>query len=441
MLQFLVGLTSINLSALRVPLFGTVFFNAPAMAFVCLAILTLRRTYDLLIDKRLFYYLSAFLLLGMLAHVLDPSGGRYVIRQLFAFGAMALVCHVLYEESRRRSFLSYRNAAVILGLYLLVYALFYGESMLGSGGAVYRAIFNLIASQPEQQWAHASAGRFTFFQPESPIAAIAIASILMPFLVGRCKMRPLPTGYVFMGLGIFCLILTGTLTGDLFVLYTVAYLVLPSRLMLLGAFVGVVVYIVTMIAIVKFFFSPSDAALLVQSYGIGLYEGLDARLASGSAIGRLMMKFFGILALLDSPWVGNGIGGFPNFFYEVSNRHDVTGNPTVEALALGTLLNVPNPKDMYVRIGAENGIPGLALLLYLGLRLVRFVEGDGRGPESLHEHALRYAVGALCISFLVDDTLLNPALFVLVALIGHVQRERVARDQERRTPGPPLSAA
>lgn len=420
MLQFIIGLSSLNVSWLFAGLFGGFrFYNSPALFFVGAVALCRNR----------FYSITALAIVGAVAGIgllaaAMRGFGPWHLRQFVAFVAAATGWIFVYHFARYRDVFTMRRTLVILGAYVTYLLLVLAENSFGSNGIAY-AVSCVFAYECGATAGYAAALRMPYFSTEASSAAIAIAATIMPFICATAAIRRNAVAYMLLAVALVVLYFAEGLTSQVLVLYSIAFVLLP-RISVLAVPV-LMVLIITVSASVSYVLEEQGAVIeLVQAWFGGYSARVDLGIETGSYPSRIMNWMIGARAFTESPLLGTGIGGTQSYFYELYNAgFAVTMFEEQEIMVAQEVSAYSSP--MVVRIPAEIGLLGTVFLLWKGWGALRLALGAMR--ESIVGSAFLYSIGAMLLSFCFEGALLNPCIPAFIALLAQVQRARAAADR------------
>lgn len=417
MIQFLMGLSSLNLIPLIGLVGGSIFYNSPPVAIFAALLWLLRAGYGLRLPLR---FAAAWVAVFTAAYAgvlfngaLDPL----VMRQIVVMAVLFVTTWVLYMEASRVLIMSYSTSLRLLALYLVVGGIFLLSPRL------HYELFSrwLLPGGSLTQFGIGSTPRCSFLQSEPRVAAAAIGATLMPLPVARCMTSPTRGSYAALGAGIVCLLLTHCLTGLLLVLLIAGLLVAGSRVMLSVA-VGLNLI---------FFFWLAFQGRAIRSHGESFFTYL-ARWSDRSSIPvpfsstddlaeSIDQSAAAVDAFVTAPGFGLGVGGFGRFYLQQALKAGTT-DPTLKTYLRGESVVVPGTSNFPLRVAGETGMCGLSLVLALLGWLAWFAYRPAPAQAHLEQMALRYAAVAMIVSFLSISTLLNPFFFAIVVLLGQFNR-------------------
>ncbi|HLH77676.1 MAG TPA: hypothetical protein VKV28_12810 [Candidatus Binataceae bacterium] len=417
MIQFLMGLSSLNLIPLIGLVGGAIFYNSPPVAIFAAVIWLVRGGYGLRLPLRLAAAWVAVFGVACAGVLFNGALDPLVMRQIVVMAALFVTTWVLYMEASQVLIMSYRASVRLLILYLIVGGIFLLSPRL------HYELFSrwLLPGGSLTQFGIGSTPRCSFLQSEPRVAAAAIGATLMPLPVARCMTSPTGSSYAVLAAGIICLLLTHCLTGLLLVLLITGLLVAGSRVML-----GVAIVIN-----VLFFCWLASQGRAIHSHGESFFTYL-ARWSDRTSISvpfsstddlaeSIDQSAAAVDAFVSAPGFGLGVGGFGRFYLQEALKAGTT-DPALRNYLRGDSVVVPGTSNFPLRIAGEAGVCGLLLVLALLGWLGWFAYRPAPAQAHLEQMALRYTAAAMIVSFLSISTLLNPFFFAIIVLLGQFNR-------------------
>jgi hypothetical protein len=417
MIQFLMGLSSLNLIPLVGLVGGAIFYNSPPVAIFAALLWLMRAGYGLRLPVRLAATWVTIFAVACAGVLFNGAFDPLVMRQIVVMAVLFVTTWVLYMEANRVLIMSYRTSVRLLVVYLVVGGIFLLSPRL------HYELFSrwLLPGGSLTQFGIGSTPRCSFLQSEPRVAAAAIGATLMPLPVARCMTSPTGGSYAAVAAGIVCLLVTHCLTGLLLVLLIAGLLLAGSRVMLFAALAINVV----------FFCWLAFQGRAIHNHGESFTTYL-ARWSDRTSIPVLFsstddlaesidQSAAAVDAFISAPGFGLGIGGFGRFYLQEALKAGTT-DPVLRNYLRGASVVVPGTSNFPLRIAGEAGVCGLVLVLALLGWLWWFAYRPACAQAHLEQMALRYTTAAMIVSFLSISTLLNPFFFATVVLLGQFNR-------------------
>jgi len=420
-LQFLCGLTTLNVSELARALTGFTVFSAPP-AFFLGVLVAFRRGFYQLRFPRLFTVLALLFLVDGLAGTFANGFDVFTVRQLVAYVSSAFICLVMYCEGRRFGFGSITAATWMICVYLGLYLLFHLETALGVTRGLYFFIVQFITANPNEAYRDyllRGIPRFFYLQPEPRVAALAIFAVIVPFLLSAFRRRRTRTNLVLVGLSLLVAALTNSFSATGYILLAIAF-VFSERLAMLSslAFTGFIAVGVPLI--LGSLVLTGNLELVFQdllgspSFGMANAGTLTTTAATIYVAG---------LAFLQNPFFGLGIGGYGQYFYAVVPKTGIAMSAEIVQKLTNEGLSsdyVPSAPTFVMKILSEMGLVGSALVVFAMYKL--YVFAYKAAEPSVERTALRFIIVAIILSWQAYTSFLNPLYWVAAGLIGSMQR-------------------
>lgn len=427
LLLFLAGLTAINLSDLSRELTGFTVFSAPPLFFLGLFLLVRNGFYRFSVPRKFFLYAALFAISGLLGCIANGFN-IFVLRQVIAYLVNVFVCFIVYAEAKKNGFGSVRSAVWILTIYAALYGVFMIERVFGKG--IYYLIINAITANPADAWENylirSQIPRFFYLQPEPRVAAMAIFSVIVPFILANRRLYRGKGSLILVAVSFLVAALTNSFTATGYILLGMLFLFsekaaftassIFTGIITIGVpiFIGGLVYTGNLEGFFNDILGP-------KSFGLA---------NAGTLTTTALTLYIAVSAFSQNLLFGLGMGNYAPYFFRVAPTLGGAMSGEIVEKITGQGLSsdyVPTAQSFVMKIMAEQGIVGTVLLLAMTFELYRF--SFRSEDRSLDRVALRFVLAAIILSWQAYTSFLNPLYWVAAGLIGNIQRRQaIMRD-------------
>ncbi|MFZ1989598.1 MAG: hypothetical protein WAW96_07470 [Alphaproteobacteria bacterium] len=435
MLQFLIGLSYVNIAWLLGSSMQRAVYNLPPLSIVAALALLGTGFYSFKLKSEAFWFLLIVSVFGVSA-ALYHGLTIWHVRQILAFGAAAAVWMFLYQVGSKRDIITMSTTATLLTIYAVFALIEVTERVLFNSAVLGYVVGSIFSYHPDTIVNYTLSNaipRLSYFSNEPSSAAYAIAAVIMPYIAANAVVEKSRRSLALLAIASFVLYMAEGVTSEVLLLFTISFVIFP-RLTVIGVPAVMATVLIGVIGASSLIEDRQDLIrFLLGTFG-GISSRIDVGFESGSYLSRLSNWFIGAKTFLQAPIFGQGFGGTgANFFGLVNSGYDLIYTAEQQGFLEGDI--APTNAQMVLRIPAEIGIAGTAYILYKALGLIKFVLRVDSEDRMAH-YAFLYALGAMLLSFTITSEYLSPMISSFVVLLAQLLRKRSAHAVPAESPQP-----